>query len=130
MAGFDDEGDEDPGMEKAPIRPLISSKTTHVDTDNGADHLGDDDHVTEVGLDHSGLGVRSSVLLSGTELLDETHRAALKTALEPPASTSVDELLMGVVYRWRCDRRDVPGDERKDEVSYIPILANCSYTPR
>lgn len=34
-----------------------------VDTDNGTDHLGDDDHVTEVGLDGGGLLVDLGLLL-------------------------------------------------------------------
>lgn len=34
-----------------------------VDSDNGTDHLGDDDHVSEVGLDGSGLLVDGALLL-------------------------------------------------------------------
>jgi hypothetical protein len=44
-----------------------------VDGDDGADHLGDDDHVTEVGADGVGLLVGLGVLLRNPELLDETH---------------------------------------------------------
>ena len=66
-----------------------------VDTDDGPDHLGDDDHVAEVGLDDSGLFVGESLLLRLAELLDEAHRATLQTALEPTASTGMDELDSG-----------------------------------
>ena len=63
-----------------------------VDTDDAADHLRDNDHVTEMGLDDLRLLTRGSVLLGSTELLDETHRLTLKTTLESSASTAVDEL--------------------------------------
>jgi hypothetical protein len=63
-----------------------------VDTDNGTDHLGDDNHVTEVSLDNSGLLVDGSVLLGLTELLDQTHRLALKTTLETSAGAGVDKV--------------------------------------
>jgi hypothetical protein len=67
-------------------------RRTHVDTDDRADHLGNNDHVTEMRLDHRGLLVGASLLLGLAELLDEAHRAALESALEPPAGTGVDEL--------------------------------------
>lgn len=63
-----------------------------VDTDDGADHLGDDDHVTEVGLDGRRLLVGLGLLLGLAELLDETHRLPLETALELPAGTRVHEV--------------------------------------
>lgn len=63
-----------------------------VDTDDGADHLGDDDHVTEVGLDEVGLLVGLGLLLGLAELLDETHGLALETAVEPSAGAGVDEV--------------------------------------
>ena len=63
-----------------------------VDTDDAANHLGDDNHVTEMGLDDGGLLIRGSLLLGLAELLDETHGLALETALEPSASTGVDDL--------------------------------------
>ena len=71
------------------------AESTHlavVDADNGADHLGDDDHVAEVGLHDRGLLVGGRLLLGLAELLDEAHRLALETALEPPASAGVDDL--------------------------------------
>lgn len=63
-----------------------------VDTDDAADHLGDNDHVTEVGLDEVGLLVGASLLLGLAELLDETHGLALQTAVESSASAGVDDI--------------------------------------
>jgi hypothetical protein len=63
-----------------------------VDTDDGADHLGDNDHVTEVGLDEVGLLVGLGLLLGLAELLDETHGLALQTAVEASAGTGVDDI--------------------------------------
>jgi len=63
-----------------------------VDTDDGADHLGNDNHVTEVGLDEVGLLIGLGLLLSLTELLDETHGLALQTAVEATAGTSVNDI--------------------------------------
>ena len=63
-----------------------------VDTDDRADHLGDNDHVTEVGLDEVGLLVGLGLLLGLAELLDQTHGLALETAVEPSAGTGVDEV--------------------------------------
>jgi hypothetical protein len=63
-----------------------------VDTDDAANHLGDDDHVTEMGLDLVGLLVGLSLLLGLAELLDKAHGLALQTAVEPSAGTSMDEV--------------------------------------
>ena len=63
-----------------------------VDTNDGADHLGDNDHVTEVGLDEVGLLVGLGLLLRLAELLDETHGLALQTAVEATAGTGVDDI--------------------------------------
>ena len=63
-----------------------------VDTDDAADHLGDDNHVTEVGLDEVGLLVGLGLLLRLAELLDQTHGLALETAVEPSARAGVDEV--------------------------------------
>ena len=70
-----------------------------VDADDGANHLGDDDHVAQVGLDDGRLLVWRGLLLGLAQLLEEAHGLALETALEPPAGTSVDDLV-----GWRkCD---------------------------
>lgn len=63
-----------------------------VDTNDGADHLGDNDHVTEVGLDEVGLLVGLGLLLGLAELLDKTHGLALQTAVETTAGTSVNDI--------------------------------------
>jgi len=43
---------------------------TYVNTTDGSNHLGNNDHVSQVSLDHGGLLVRSGVLLGESELLD------------------------------------------------------------
>lgn len=63
-----------------------------VDTDNAANHLWNNDHVSQVSLDQIGLLVWLSLLLGLTELLDETHRLALQTAVEPTTGTSVNDI--------------------------------------
>lgn len=63
-----------------------------VDADDAADHLGDDNHVTEVGLDEVGLLVGPGLLLGLAELLDQTHGLALETAVEPATGTGVDDI--------------------------------------
>jgi len=71
-----------------------------VDADDGANHLGDDDHIAEVGLDDSRLFIRRGLLLCLAELLDEAHGLALEAPAEPAADAGVDkfdELLVGEV---------------------------------
>lgn len=63
-----------------------------VDADDAADHLGDDNHVTEVGLDEVGLLVGPGLLLGLAELLDQAHGLALETAVEPATGTGVDDI--------------------------------------
>ena len=62
-----------------------------VDADDGADHLGDDNHVTEVRLDEVGLLVGLGLLLGLAELLDEAHGLALEATVDPAAGARVDE---------------------------------------
>lgn len=62
-----------------------------VDTDNTANHFWNDNHVSEVCLDEVWLFVGLGLLLGLSELLDETEWAALQTAVEPTASTGVEE---------------------------------------
>ena len=102
--GLDLNGVEDLHTQDAPVSisrylPLphsswVSSEThlAVVDADDGADHLGDDDHVAEVGLHDRGLLVGGRLLLGLAELLDEAHGLALQAALEPPAGAGVDDL--------------------------------------
>lgn len=63
-----------------------------VDADDRADHLRDDDHVTQVSLDDIGLLVGLGLLLSLAELLDETHGLALQAAVDSSAGTGVDDI--------------------------------------
>lgn len=63
-----------------------------VDANNGADHLGDDKHVTEVSLDEVRLLVGLSLLLGLAELLDEAHGAALQAAVDPAAGAGVNDI--------------------------------------
>lgn len=63
-----------------------------VDTDNTANHLWDHDHVTEMCLDEVRLLVRLGLVLRLAELLDQTHRLALKTTVEATAGTGVDDI--------------------------------------
>jgi hypothetical protein len=73
---------------------------SRVHTNDGTNHLRDNDHVAEVGLDEVGLLVGAGLLLRLTELLDQTHWLALETAVETTAGAGVDdiaELLAGEV---------------------------------
>jgi hypothetical protein len=65
---------------------------SRVDADDATDHLGNDNHVSEVGLDEVGLLVGLGLLLGLAKLLDKTHGAALQTAVDPAAGTSVDNI--------------------------------------
>ena len=71
-----------------------------VDTDDGADHLRNDDHVPKVGFHSVGLLVGLGLLFGLAELLDETHGLALQATVEAAAGTGVNnitELLGGEV---------------------------------
>lgn len=70
----------------------VYSSETHVDTTNASNHLGDDDHVSKVGLDSGGLLVGESLLLGLPELLDQTKRLPLESSLEPSPGSGVNEL--------------------------------------
>jgi hypothetical protein len=63
-----------------------------VDTDNRADHLGHDNHVTQVCLDEVWLLVGLGLLLGLSELLDQTHGLALQTAVEATAGACVNDI--------------------------------------
>lgn len=73
-----------------------------VDTDDGTNHLWDDDHVTEVSLDEIWLLVWLGLLLGLAELLDQAHRLALEAAVEAAAGAGMDdvtELVRGEVQK-------------------------------
>ena len=63
-----------------------------VDADDGADHLGHDDHVAQVRLDEIGLLVGLGLLLGFAQLLDQAHGLALQAAVEPAAGACVDDI--------------------------------------
>lgn len=63
-----------------------------VDTNNGSDHLGDDDHVTEVGLNAGRLLIGTALQLGLAEALDQGQGLALEATVEASTSTAVDEV--------------------------------------
>lgn len=69
-----------------------------VDTDNTSDHLGYNDHVAKMSFDYCGLLIRGCLLLCFTQLLDETHGAALETSSKPATCTGVYQLCRRVSY--------------------------------
>jgi hypothetical protein len=65
---------------------------SRVDTNNATNHLGDYNHVSEMCLDEVGLLIWLSLLLCLAQLLDQTHRLAFETTVEPTASAGVDNI--------------------------------------
>merc|ERR1719153_227797 len=63
-----------------------------VNSNNGAGHLGDNDHVPEVGLDHVGLLVGGSLLLLLPQLLDQGHWLPLESPGELPPDPAYKQL--------------------------------------
>ena len=57
------------GLTKS-ARQSTQRDTTHIYTDDTADHLRHDDHITQVRLDHRGLLIRRSLPLGLAELLN------------------------------------------------------------
>jgi hypothetical protein len=97
-----------------------------VDADDGADHLGDDDHVAEVGLDGVGLLVGLGLLLGLAQLLDEAHGLALQAAVEPTTGAGVDdiaELLGGEI------EKPVMVSDRVQEHCCAPIMSEVAGVP-
>jgi hypothetical protein len=66
-----------------------------VHTDNTSNHLRHDDHIAQMRLDLVGLLVRLGVLFGFAELLDQAHRLALETTVEPTACAGVEEVAEG-----------------------------------
>jgi hypothetical protein len=65
---------------------------SRVNTNDGADHLRDDNHVSEVSLDKVWLLIWLGLLLCLAQLLNQTHRLAFKTTVEPTAGTSMNDI--------------------------------------
>lgn len=63
-----------------------------VNTNDATNHLRNNNHVTEMGLDEVGLLVGLGLLLGLAELLDQTHGAALQATVDPAAGTGVDNI--------------------------------------
>jgi len=63
-----------------------------VDTDDAADHLGHDDHITQMSLDGVGLLVGKASLLALAQLLDQTHGLSLEAAGELAADAAREQL--------------------------------------
>jgi len=63
-----------------------------VDTDDASNHLGNNNHVSQVSLDEVGLLVGLGLLLGLSELLDKAHGAALQAAVNPSAGAGVDDI--------------------------------------
>ena len=87
-----------------------------VDCNDRANHFGNNDHVTKMGLDNSGLLVRQSLLLGFAQFLDEAQGTALETTLEAAAGTGMDELRI----RW------FTAEMRKSNKTYFDKLVKMS----
>ena len=85
-----------------------------VDANDAANHLGDDNHVAEMGLDEVGLLVGLGLLLGLAQLLDQAHRLALETAVDPAASTGVDDIA------------ELIGSEVKETGRYVSGVVSAS----
>ncbi len=75
-----------------------------VDSNDASDHLGHDDHVSQVGLDEVGLLVGSGGLFGFAQFLDQAHGFALEAAVEAATGSGVDhvaELFGGEVEESR-----------------------------
>jgi hypothetical protein len=64
-----------------------------VDTNNRANHLGEDEHVSQVGLDHGGLLVGAGGELGLSQLVDENGRLLVEASVEPSSGSGGNELL-------------------------------------
>ena len=63
-----------------------------VNTNDTANHFGDNDHVTKVCLDEIWFLVGFGLLLGLSQLLNQAHWFSLKAAVEPAASASVHDI--------------------------------------
>jgi len=71
-----------------------------VDTNDAADHLGHDDHVSQMRLDGIGFFIGKARLLALTQLLDKSHGLSLEAAGElatNPAGEQLHQLIGGHV---------------------------------
>jgi len=63
-----------------------------VDTNDAADHLWHNDHVSEMCLDEVGLLVGLGLLLGLSEFLDQAHWSALEATVEPTAGAGMEDV--------------------------------------
>ena len=63
-----------------------------VDTNDASNHLGDDNHVSEVSLDEVRLLVGLGLLLGLSQLLDQAHGLALQTTVDSATGTCVNDI--------------------------------------
>lgn len=76
----------------APLGSHLVEGLAVVNTDDRTDHLGHNDHVTQMRLHDCRLLVDGCLLLGLAQLLDQSQRLALQTARETPAGTAVHQL--------------------------------------
>ena len=106
---------------RTPLPFAVNTNFAVVDADDATNHLGDDNHVAQVGLDDGGLLVRGRLLLRLAELLDEAHRLALEATLEPTAGTGVHDLCNRAV----CDITTSLGLSQGDNVPQRTMAVEC-----
>jgi len=61
-------------------------------TNDATNHLGDDDHISQMSLDQVWFLVWLCLLLRLSELLDQAHGLALEATVETTAGTSMDDI--------------------------------------
>merc|ERR1719384_1240661 len=99
-----------------------------VNANNGASHLGDNDHVPEVGLDHVGLLVGGSLLLLLPQLLDQGHGLPLESPGElppDPADKQLHQLL--VVHVKELVKVDPPVGELPEGPPLLQLDISVSH---
>lgn len=77
-----------------------------VNTNDGSNHLRNDDHITKMSLDTGRLLISSALKLGLAKTLDQGEGLALETAVEAAASTAsnkIDELKDTVSARGPCE---------------------------
>lgn len=96
-----------------------------VDTDDGADHLGHDNHVTQVGLDLVGLLVGLGLLLGLAQLLDQAHGLALEAAVEPAPRAGVHDIAQLV----GGEVEESVGERTRVSMVLAPLCVLCFFFP-
>lgn len=102
---------------------------TVVDTDNGADHLWDNNHVSQVGLDHSWLLVGWGGQLGGSQLGDQTHWLGTQTSgvsSSDSGTAKLDEVL-GLHLQQLLEVNTLKGEGLEDSLSLVSCnVSGCS----